>query len=542
MTAPSMACWWQADTRTLDLRTRACAWRVRLWPDPAVLIAIGPATAAAPPLHLMLADAPVASAELVDLVVAARTVPAPVRRCVASCIPAQEQLPGLQLLHTVPQALPLLLAVPALGRALLATWTLSADKEGLTKLLQAHQGRAQTRALLRWLGLPDKGAMLKAVQKVADPIRWTLHDLRHLAQWLSTEPKTVQHLPSLSTTQLRVWQSARRSGVAGVLGSGVYRGLHMAPLPEGLDALPDALAHLADAGARDRRLLRPVDSPLELAQRLFLALAETRTQAAPRATVPPGRPIPSPMHTPAWISPLATPDALRAEGEQMRHCAGLDEYRTALLAGRGYGYAVHHPAGRATAWISATAQAGLVRLVDLQAAEDVEPDPEVRSAVAAWVDAHNAWARHTLHGGALPAGPPAEVPDAAGNFRLVERVDLHALTHALLLLGAPMAPARDAQPCPAQPDTPDPTWAEDLEAALQRSLWDLIQDTTRLRDELMDLVQDWTGVSAPDAAQQDAIALDFARSCQLLVRALARERSALVDALEPDDDPVPTAG
>lgn len=537
MTHPSLACWWQAESHTLDLRSRAGAWRVRLWPDPAVLAAVGPASAAAPPLHLLLADAPVVSTELVDLVVAARTVPAPVRRCVASCIPAAEQLLGLQLLHAVPEAQPLLRAVPALGRALISAWTLGTDQAGLAVALQAHQGRAQTRALLRWLRLPDSGAMLKAVSKVADPTRWTLHDLSQLAAWLAAEPKTVQHLPRLHSAQLRVWQHARRAGVADALRVGVYRGLAEGAGDRGLETLPDALAHLARAGASDRRLLRPIDSPLDLAQRLFAALAETRAQGAARRVAVPGSPVPTPMSVPDWIEPLATPAALTAEGGHMRHCAGREEYRVALLGGCGYGFAIHHPAGRATAWVTATGQAGVVRLTDLQAAEDAEPDPAVRSAVAAWADAHNAWATHTLHGGPLPASPPVPVPEAAAGFVIREPADLRTLTTALLALSSPDALDAESALDAAAAEPADSIGAVDLEAALHRNVWHLVEDIQRLRDSLVEIVGQWRDVPAPTEAEQDAIAVDFARICHLLVRTLSREREALAEALDSDDAP-----
>ena len=535
MNSPSLACWWQADAQVLDLRSRRGAWRVRLWPEPAVLTTIGPAAGGAPPLHLLLADAPVVSAELVDLVVAVRTIPAPIRRCIARCVPPAEQLRGLQLLHAVPAARPLLEAVPALGRALLAAWTLAPDRASLADVLRDHTGRAQTRALLRWLGLPDTGAQLKALQKIADPTRWTLHDLRQLAAWQAAEPKTVQHLPHLTSTHLRLSQMAARAGVRGCLRVGVYRGLTVPPGAAGLESLPDALVQLAQAGRLDRRLLRPIHSPLELAQRIFTALAAHRgaTPPAPDPKGPAG--VPSPVSVPGWIRPLQSPAALVTEGRRMRHCIGEAGFQDDLVAGRGYGFAVSHPAGRATAWVRPTERPGVVALVDLQGAEDVEPDPAVRSAVLSWIEAHNAWAAHVLHGDALPSGSPVEIPGAAAGFRSDTPACVASLTAALLVLDGD-APHPNGG---AAGDLADAVAAavgsEDLEDVLERNLRYLIEDTLRLREALAEIVHRWRDVEPGTAEQQDAVVLDFTRCCLLLVRTLAAEREALADALDAPD-------
>ena len=90
MSDAPMICHWQADTRTLHLRGALGAWRLRPWPDPSLDAVLAPTTGFAPPLHLDLAELPCVSAELAGLVAALRSIPLPVRRCVAGFAPPHE--------------------------------------------------------------------------------------------------------------------------------------------------------------------------------------------------------------------------------------------------------------------------------------------------------------------------------------------------------------------------------------------------------------------------------------------------------------------
>ena len=76
MSDAPMICHWQADTRTLHLRGALGAWRLRPWPDPSLDAVLAPTTGFAPPLHLDLAEL--------------RSIPLPVRRCVAGFAPPHE--------------------------------------------------------------------------------------------------------------------------------------------------------------------------------------------------------------------------------------------------------------------------------------------------------------------------------------------------------------------------------------------------------------------------------------------------------------------
>jgi hypothetical protein len=521
---------WEPGTRTLHLRGRHGAWSLRPWPDPAVLAAIGTGGTADPPLFLELADAPACSADAVGLVAAGRAVPADLRRCVAAFAPPAEQLRALRLLHEQPACRALVTHAPALGRALLATWQHTAARDTLAELLRARAGRAQSRALLGWLGLPDSSAMLRAVQKVRDPRAWTLHDLQRLGDWLRTEPKTVQHLPGLRRIHVEVWQAARRTGPEGLLGVAFYRALLDPAGAPTADSIESALRVMEAAGLHMPRLLRPVRSPLELGQRLFAALEVQRTLGPPAPVRPAGGPVPCPMAMPDWIRPLATAADLACEGDEMGHCVGATAYRADLEAGRGFGFAVHHAAGRATAWVLPTRRAGVVRLADLQGPEDTEPDDEVRLTVTGWVDRHNAWAQHVLHGGPLPTGAPVTVPEAARAFQREAAVELDEVVGALLSLSGVGEPEPLERGEPGIPD---------LEEVLSMDLAHLVADTVSLREELSGLVARWRGMEAPGPAAQDAILLDFARCAGLLVRTMAGDAAELLDRLDPDDGPEP---
>jgi hypothetical protein len=535
MSDAPMICHWQADTRTLHLRGALGAWRLRLWPAPTLDAVLAPTTGYAPPLHLDLAELPCVSAELAGLVAALRSVPLGVRRCVARFAPPHEQLFGLQLLDAVPEVRSLLEAVPSLGRALLATWRLAGDRAALSGCLRAERGRAQTRAVLRFLGLSDAMAMVKAVQKVRDPHRWTIHTLTDLDAWLRAAPKTVQHLPDLRRGQVAAWRAARDAGVGELLRPGFFTALPV-PLADPVVAgLPGVFALLRRAGEDAPRIRRPVRSAAELGERVFAAIS---LQGGVVASVPPVGPdggVLSPVHPPPWIRPLGTPAALAAEGQEMRHCLGQPAYLSDLREGRGYGYAVAHEAGRATAWVRPTERPGIVALVDLQGPEDVEPDPALRSAVQAWLDAHCAWAAHALHGGPVPTGSCVPVPDAARSFVRGHAGGVEDLLPVLLGIAAPEeeAPA----PSAALDARPDPWWTLSLERALHENLHHLAQDAVLLREELAGLVHGLRGLTAPGPDEQDAILLDFARCAVLFEQALATEAGDLADLVEAGIDP-----
>ncbi len=425
--------YWDPDTQTLSILSAHGAWRVRLWPEPDVVHVAGPGSAA-PPLFLELAAVPSPrSPAAVAVALASRSIPERVRTCVLSFAPASEQLSALRGLYRVPGLVRVLTDRPVLGRIACAALDERPERVPLlvAGLAEASDGRAGRQALLDWLGLPVSPAFERILGRTVSPASWTPEDLRQLADWYERSPKMLWHLQVVSPGQVRMREMLHARGLAHLLTRELLVTLqHHISLPVAVD-LAEALDVVAQGERHAGKRARPCRSGLDFARRMLDAieiLPGEYSAAVPRT---PDRAVACPVECPPWIHPLGTHAAHVQEGDEMAHCLVDGSWFERQARGEGYAFAVTHEDGRVTAWLESTAEAGVFMLTGLHGHQDADPPLSTEAAVRAWVDTHNAWARHAFHGAPRPLGATVVAPQVGLRF-----VDLpHDLTRTLMLTG-----------------------------------------------------------------------------------------------------------
>ena len=482
------SCTWDPDTRTLSILSAHGAWSVRLWPEPAAVHIAGPRATASPPLFLELAGMPSPRSPVaIAIALGARTIPEPVRTCVLGFAPASEQLTALRALHRVPELLPLLKERPVLGR--LTCTAVEAQRERARELSDgleaAANGRARRRVLLDWLGLPTTAAFQRMLDRTVAPSCWRPEDLRGLADWSLESPKLVWHLQVLSPGQVRMWEMVHDRGVPHLLTRELLVALqHHTDLPGGVD-LAVALDAIALGEQCSGRKAQPCRTGRDLARRMLDAL--DRMPGADPAAVPrgPGGGVACPIICPAEVRPLATQTAHTLEGVELEHCLEDPAWFARQSEGEGYAFAVVHPAGRVTAWIGSTSEAGVFTLEALHGLRDAAPAVDLEAFVRAWIERHNAWARHLLHGGPRPPGEPVAIPHAAMRF-----VDLpQDLSRTLMLVGRV---AEDLAPLLQPPDVGD-------HAAAERALLAALPPPRTLEQDVREVLLPMVGALRKDS-------------------------------------------
>ena len=494
------SCTWDRETETLHLLSAHGAWQVRLWPNPAVLHVAGPRGRWQPPLYLELAGAPCPRSPVaVAIALAARTVPEPVRTCVLRFAPASEQLAALQALYRVPALLTLLDELPVLGR--LTADTVRARPDDVAALARdlaaTAKGRSRREILLEWLGLPATRLFQRALARAVAPDAWRPEDLLDLGAWTRATPRPVSFLQVLSPGQVRLWRMTTDRGLAHLCTPQLMASLqHHTSLPVSVD-LAAALDVIAAGERRSGRAARGCKSGRDLLRRLMDAqdlVPELDHADPPRG---PNGGVANPIACPVWIRPLADATDHAREGVEMDHCLENPQWYARQERGEGYAYAVEHPVGRVTAWVEATAEAGVFTLTALHGVQDADPPLDAEASVRDWVARHNAWARHQLHGGPRPSGAPVQIPPAAIRFVDVPRDQ----RRTLMLVGGIVDERSPLQP----PD--DPQYASAERALLE-------------------------GLPAPRTLEQDVrtVLLPMARELRQDSLRLAR----LVEAMDPD--------
>jgi hypothetical protein len=319
---------------------------------------------------------------------AAAAVPEQVRNAVSAAALVSQEWQVLSMVARVPMSLELVASVPALAGMLAACRSLGRTVQRplrtIRALLRTPDGMVRWRKILRWLGFPDTRAfvnVLRAVPTGANLNTQSVLSLRDL--WGHPQArKRLLHAPRLSVDAISLIQAAHAEGVLDRLHPEL---IAAAAIEASWSGLPDRFVDCA----RYWRALYPrrplpsfhtIEEVEATLPTLVTAYRVARGDATTRAFPPP--PLPSPPE----IVPLASPEALTAEGARMGHCLGLTGWEHSARLGLGYAYAVCHEGERATLWLRRDRSCDLgFRLEQLRGPYNAAPSPRVADLVARWL-------------------------------------------------------------------------------------------------------------------------------------------------------------
>jgi hypothetical protein len=327
------------------------------------------------------------------------TVPLGVRLAWAAARLAGEAWPLLSMLARCPGARELALSVPMLAGALTAHGELrtpvARPLRSIRALLALPDGMARWRRVARWLGFDDSRAFVNLVRRLSLEGGFGSGAQRRLREvWAdSMGRKRLLHAPRVD------------AGVVELLASAVRRGLAAQVHPELVDVAFGAdvwggVAQNFDEAAMHWQHAHPT-RPLPS----WRTAADVEAALAPRAhflpevtwsgVTPPPFP-PPPLPAGPGITPLASPEALAVEGEEMEHCLGWLAWEYEARARLGYGYRVEFGGERASLWLQREeGEPTGFRVRQLRGPRNAAPSPDLVREVASW-----------LVGNAAPPGQP----------------------------------------------------------------------------------------------------------------------------------------
>lgn len=380
---------------------------IRPWPDPSAWrkSGDGPWRGFVPDVDIAAADGESNTWPGIFEAEAWSTVPAEVRGLVRRAACPGRQWKALNLAARVPGAHDLMLEVPLLAAALAdVNWLRSV--QGRSRL--THPWRAARRhcargtgwkvwlPLAEWLGLPRERGFLRVMRRAGDGglEPWAPNDLASaVAAWHHPRCRTLmQHLPMVSGQLAYLLERS-------IPDRAFLRQLRPTLFADAHDRhtvsyiTDTALTLLMIREQTDRR--RPLP-PLTSLERLE-EVREAHLDDLPRRPAPVSGPFPPPpLPGTDHITPLASPEALVAEGAAMGHCIGGIGWARLARRRMGYGYAVRIPGPegaprRGTVWIAPSAsRPDRFHVEQLQGPGNTTPHKDVRTTVDRWLSRHMA--------------------------------------------------------------------------------------------------------------------------------------------------------
>lgn len=331
-------------------------------------------------------------------VAAWKTVPEPVQRAAEGISPRREAWSALSLLARCPGALELAASVPLLACALSignAVRPLRVTQlwRSTRLLLTLPDGMARWRKIAAWLGFDGSKSFVNLLRRMETET--------HSHQWDADSFATLRAVWNNPLGRKRLCHAQQVDhAVVATLGAAVSLGV--------LERLPSAYFDAAFSGggpsyygwALQRavsawRALRPgriipawaTVEEMEAEHERLRAEAR-RLYANTQPVALPSFPRP-PFEGTAEIRPLTSTESLRAEGAAMQHCIGNASWDRMARFRRGYGYAVHLRAERATLWLARNPE----RITEFAPTEfrgpkNTPPSKEIVRLVAQWLDGH----------------------------------------------------------------------------------------------------------------------------------------------------------